>query len=150
MLHVSRKRSARWRRVSLAAVGALLLSGSGCHVSLPPPNNLLGTWGGVDKASRLLPATLSVTADGARLTYPCGDYTQIDQPLRSDTNGHIKATGTYHSHFSPATPPIAIDAVVSGNDLTLTLTLPNTTNPPAIYVLTYGHQAPVYQGACPG
>lgn len=130
----------RWLR--LAALGVLAATPA-CGSIVGPDGLLLGDWGGVH---------LQLTADsaGVRLQYDCATG-RIDQPVMV-TGGRLHASGTHTPGHGgpdkideiPLKLPATYDGVVSGDDLTLAVTLTGTGDRIGVFELKRGRAGQVF------
>ena len=101
---------------------AMLLAVVACSATTQP-EDLTGAWGGRSVA-------LLVTGAGGVLEYDCAAGT-IDQPLQPEAGGRFSATGTHtpgqggpvREGDIPEVFPARYDGEVSGDTMTLTVTL---------------------------
>ncbi len=87
-----------------------------------------------------------MTTTGGTLTFACGVYDQLSQPLTMDNTGHFSVAATSHSSLTLPIP-VQITGTVSGSTMTITQTYQG--DQASTYTLTYGQQPPQYNGACP-
>ncbi|MEP7346653.1 MAG: hypothetical protein ABI877_15385 [Gemmatimonadaceae bacterium] len=122
----------------LAMSVVLMSSLTACATLVAPDGMLLGAWGGVH---------LQLVADssGGRLTYDCATGV-IDLPVMVE-NGRLHATGTHSPGHGgpirvgeePVKLPARYDGELSGDKLTLTVTLTDTGQQLGVYQLRRGN-----------
>lgn len=105
------------------------------RVVVVPP----GTWGG----ARI---RLDVTDDGATVEYDCA-HGSIDARLTLDSEGRFDARGTFVREggsirvgINRVVRPARYEGRVSGDELSLTVTLTDTSQPVGSYTLTRGSE----------
>jgi hypothetical protein len=128
----------------VATALGLVIALSSCGTSVAPDGALLGVWGGPH---------LQLTADfsGGRLEYDCATGV-IDLPVMV-AGGHLHATGSHTPGHGgpvridevPVKRPAAYDGALSGNRLTLTVTLMDTGEQVGVFKLMKGRQGEVFR-----
>jgi len=122
------------------ACGLLLAIGIGCAAAAPARREALtGSWGGAH-------VVLELTADGGRIEYDCAHGT-IAGSVAPDREGRFEAAGTHSAeHPGPVREedeqrqgqPVRYRGKVSGETLTLTVTLTDSNEEIGTFALTRG------------
>ena len=125
------------RRYAVFLVGALTALAAACATQ-PTAGDPLGTWGGDHIA-------LSVTADGATLEYDCAAGA-IEGAITLDAEGRFGALGTHDiGHGGPVRQdevpnrhPASYEGRITGDTMTLTVTLTDSATPVGTFGLVRG------------
>lgn len=122
------------------ACGLLLSFGIGCAAASPAKQETLtGSWGGAH-------IVLELTAEGGRVEYDCAHGT-IAGPVIPDREGRFEAAGTHSAeHPGPVREederregqPARYRGKLSGDTLTLTVTLKDSNEEIGTFTLTRG------------
>ena len=121
-------------------VSAAVLGGACAVTTSPvaPADVRAGTWGGDH-------LRLDVTSGGAQAEFDCAHATISDR-LTLDTTGHFAAAGQLVTEGGPTggtanARPARFAGSVTGDQLTLTVTLTDSNEDVGTFTLTFGRQA---------
>jgi hypothetical protein len=125
------------RTFAVFLAGTLIALAPAC-VTQPTARDPMGAWGGDH-------IVLSVTADGATLEYDCAAGT-IDGAVTPDAEGWFRVLGTHNiGHGGPARQdevpdrhPASYEGRITGDSMTLTVTLTDTGTPVGTFGLMRG------------
>jgi hypothetical protein len=106
----------------------------------PGPVVVTGIWGGDH-------IRLEVLDSGASIEYDCAHGT-ISKPLRLDSNGHFQAVGSHVGEHggpildgeSPVGRPVNYSGSISGETMTLTVTLTDSSERIGTFTLERGNE----------